>query len=88
MNKTYKKSDINKYLSPIKKGDLIVNELINADGTIIDKDDNFKANQRIVRSKKTTDDFIRSATQGPEAYFIYGGPYYGINYSYTVSEGE
>ena len=32
--------------------------------------------------------FIRSATQGPAAYFIYGGPYYGINYSYTVSESE
>ncbi len=87
MNKTYKKSDINKYLTPIKKGKM-VNELINADGTIIDRDDNFKASQRIIRSKKTTDDYIRGATQGPEAYFIYGGPYYGINYSYTVSEGE
>lgn len=87
MNKTYKKSDINKYLTPLKKGKM-VNELINADGTIIDRDDNFKATQRIIRSKKTTDDYIRGATQGPEAYFIYGGPYYGINYSYTVSEGE
>ena len=38
MNKTYKKSDINKYLTPIKKGKM-VNELINADGTIIDRDD-------------------------------------------------
>jgi len=87
MNKTYKKSDINKYLTPLKKGKM-VNELINADGTMLDRDDNFKASQRIIRSKKTTDDYIRSATQGPEAYFIYGGPYYGINYSYTVSEGE
>ena len=87
MNKIYKKSDINKYTPPIKKEESI-NELINADGTLIDKNDNFKANQRIIRSKKTTDDFIRSATQGPEAYFIYGGPYYGINYSYTVAMTE
>jgi len=87
MNKTYKKSYINKYRDDIKNNNMI-NELVNIDGTIIDKDDNFKANQRIVRSKKTTDDFIRGATQGPEAYFIYGGPYYGINFSYTVSEGE
>ena len=87
MHKTYKKSDINKYTSGLKK-EKMVNELINADGTLIDRNDNFKANQRIIRSKKTTDDFIRGATQGPEAYFIYGGPYYGINYSYTVSEGE
>jgi len=87
MKKTYKKSDINKYKSKLKKKHM-VNEFINADGTMIDRDDNFKASQRIVRSKKTTDDFVRSATQGPEAYFIYGGPYYGINYSYTVSEGE
>ena len=87
MKKTYKKSDINKYKKGIKK-DTMINELINTDGTLVDKNDNFKANQRIVRSKKTTDDFIRGATQGPEAYFIYGGPYYGINFSYTVSEGE
>jgi hypothetical protein len=31
---------------------------------------------------------VRSSTQGPEAYFIYGGPYYGINYSYVVNEEE
>jgi len=87
MNKTYKKSDINKYTGDLKKENM-VNELINTDGTLIDRNDNFKANQRIVRSKKTTDDFVRGATQGPEAYFIYGGPYYGINFSYIVSEGE
>ena len=42
----------------------------------------------VIKSKKTTDDFVRGATQGPEAYFIYGGPYYGINYSYVVNEEE
>ena len=89
MNKTYKKSDISKLKNEstaIEEDE--INELINSDGTMIDRDDNFKANTRIVRSKKTTDDFIRGATQGPEAYFIYGGPYYGINYSYTVNEEE
>ena len=87
MNKTYKKSDISKLKNEsttIEEDE--INELINADGTMLDRDDNFKANTRIVRSKKTTDDFIRGATQGPEAYFIYGGPYYGINYSYKVNE--
>ena len=92
MNKTYKKSDIDKYIHKTKKDHLVeeerLEELVDTDGTTIDKNDNFRATTSIVRSKKTTDDFIRSATQGPEAYFIYGGPYYGINYSYTVSEGE
>ena len=92
MNKTYKKSDIDKYFNKIKKERTIkeekLDELINTDGTMIDNNDNFRATPSIVRSKKTTDAFIRGATQGPEAYFIYGGPYYGINYSYTVSEGE
>lgn len=91
MNKTYKKSDIDKYLSKAKNNIIKeeeITELLNYNGTLVNKDDNFKASTRIVRSKKTTDDFVRSATQGPEAYFIYGGPYYGINYTYTVSEGE
>ena len=92
MNKTYKKSDIDKYFNKIKKRYTIkeekLDELINTDGTMIDKDDNFRATTSIVRSKKTTDAFIRGATQGPEAYFIYGGPYYGINYSYKIAESE
>ena len=83
MNKTYKKSDIHKYHEDYKKD---INELIDADGTLIDKNDNYRATPSIVKSKKTTDDFVRGATQGPEAYFIYGGPYYGINYNYVVNE--
>jgi len=89
MNKRYKKSDISKLKNEsvaIEEDE--INELINADGTMLDRNDNFKASTRIVRSKKTTDDYVRSAMQGPEAYFIYGGPYYGINYSYTVNEEE
>jgi hypothetical protein len=83
MNKTYKKSDIDKYHKEHKKD---INELIDTDGIMIDKNDNYKATPSIVKSKKTTDDFVRGATQGPEAYFIYGGPYYGINYNYVVNE--
>lgn len=89
MNKTYKKSDIHKYINERKNIDEEeVNELVDIDGSMIDKDDNYKATPSIIKSKKTSDDFARAATQGPEAYFIYGGPYYGINYSYVVNEEE
>ena len=86
MNKTYKKSDIDKYINEIKEEE--INELIDIDGSMIDRNDNYKATPSVIKSKKTTDDFVRGATQGPEAYFIYGGPYYGINYSYVVNEEE
>tara|TARA_R110000824_G_scaffold298669_1_gene486862 strand:+ start:363 stop:1199 length:837 start_codon:yes stop_codon:yes gene_type:complete len=92
MNKTYKKSDIDKYiienknLTGVEEKDL--NELVDTAGAMIDRNDNYKATPSLIKSKKTSDDFVRSATQGPEAYFIYGGPYYGINYSYVVNEEE
>ena len=86
MNKTYKKSDIDKYINEMKEEE--INELIDVDGSMIDRNDNYKATPSVIKSKKTTDDFVRGATQGPEAYFIYGGPYYGINYSYVVNEEE
>jgi hypothetical protein len=92
MDKIYKKSDINNYIGKLKEEHVMeeeeVNELIDTAGTLIDKNDNYKMGKSYIKSKKTTDDFIRSATQGPEAYFIYGGPYYGINYSYVVNEEE
>jgi len=92
MNKTYKKLDINKYMNELKNEHVMkeddINEFIDTAGTMIDRNDNYRATPSLVKSKKTTDDFIRSATQGPEAYFIYGGPYYGINYSYVVNEEE
>lgn len=89
MNKTYKKSDIHKYVAEQKNIDEEeVNELVDIDGSLVDKDDNYKATPSIIKSKKTSDDFARAATQGPEAYFIYGGPYYGVNYSYVVNEEE
>lgn len=89
MNKTFKKSDINTYLGKknvLKENEL--NELIGTSGALIDPNNNYKQNRNFIKSKKTTDDYVRSATQGPEAYFIYGGPYYGINYAYIVNEEE
>jgi len=92
MNKTYKKSDIDKYVGAIKNEHVVreedINELVDTAGTMIDRNDNYRATPSIIKSKKTSDDFARSAAQGPEAYFIYGGPYYGINYSYVVNEEE
>jgi len=90
MNKTFKKSVIDKYLSNLKTkgGEEKINELVDNNATLIGRNDNYRMGPNYIKSKKTTDDFVRSATQGPEAYFIYGGPYYGINYTYTVSENE
>jgi len=88
MNKKFKKSDINKYLKGKKLNEERIDELIDSNGSLINKNNNYVQNRNYIKSKKTTDDFVKSATQGPEAYFIYGGPYYGINYSYVVNEEE
>ena len=88
MNKKFKKSDINKYLKDKKLSEEKIDELINSNGTLIKNNNNYVQNRNHIKSKKTTDDFVRNATQGPEAYFIYGGPYYGINYSYVVNEED
>jgi hypothetical protein len=81
MKKTFKKSDINKYIKNNR-----VDEIVNKNGSLINSTDNYVQNRNFIKSKKTSDDFVRNSTQGPEAYFIYGGPYYGINYSYVVNE--
>ena len=90
MNKTLKKSDINKYFDnkKTKLSEERIEELINNNGALISPTNNYKQSRNFVKSKKTTDDYVRNSTQGPEAYFIYGGPYYGINYSKVVSEEE
>ena len=90
MNKTLKKSDINKYFDnkKTKLSEERIEELINTNGALINPTNNYKQSRNFVKSKKTTDDYVRNSTQGPEAYFIYGGPYYGINYSKVVSEEE
>ena len=83
MKKTFKKSDINKYMKKNK-----VNEFVNNNGSMISATNNYVQNRNHIKSRKTTDDFVRNSTQGPEAYFIYGGPYYGVNYSYVVNEDD
>jgi len=83
MKKTYKKSDINKYMKKNK-----INEFINKNGSMISPTNNYVQNRNHIKSRKTTDDFVRNSTQGPEAYFIYGGPYYGVNFSYVVNEDD
>ena len=90
MRKTFKKSDINKYLDTkkTKLSEEKVNEFINPNGSLISPTNNYKQNRNFVKSKKTTDDYVRNSTQGPEAYFVYGGPYYGINYTKIVREEE
>jgi len=92
MNKTFKKSYINNYINRKNLRENLseeeINELVDTNGTMINNNDNYVANRDYIKSKKTTDDFVRNATQGPEAYFIYGGPYYGINYNYVVNEEE
>ena len=74
MKKFLKKSLIHKYLKEGKSlKDILevdLDEFIDVNGTLIDANDNYKASPNFVKSKKTTDDFVRSATQGPEAYFI------------------
>jgi len=89
MNKTFKKSDINTYLGKknvLRENEL--NELIGTNGALINPSNSYKQSRNFIKSKKTTDDYVRSSTQGPEAYFIYGGPYYGINYAYIVNEED
>jgi len=55
---------------------------------MISSTNNYVQNRNHIKSKKTSDDFVRNSTQGPEAYFVYGGPYYGVNYSYVVNEDD
>ena len=92
MNKTYKKSNITNYINikNLKEStqEEEINELVDSNGTMISRNNNYVQNRSHIKSKKTTDDFVRNSTQGPEAYFIYGGPYYGINYTYVVNEEE
>jgi len=83
MGKRFKKSEIKNYLTEKR-----LDELIGTNGALISRTNNYKQSRNTIKSKKTTDDYVRSSTQGPEAYFIYGGPYYGVNYSYVVNEEE
>ena len=92
MNKTFKKSYINNYINRKNLRENLseeeINELVDGNGSLISRDNNYVASQNYIKSKKTTDDYVQNATQGPEAYFVYGGPYYGVNYNYVVSEED
>jgi hypothetical protein len=78
MGKTLKKRDLLEYM---EQEDIIdeeeLNELIDTDGSMIDSNDNFKATDRDVKSKGTSQDFARRSAQGPGAYYAWGGAYYG-----------
>jgi hypothetical protein len=90
MNKKFKKSDLENRISKLKDDYVVseeeLNELIDTDGSLIDPRDNFKATDKVVKSKSTSDEFARSTAQGPGAYYPYGGAYYGGYY--TMSEDE
>ena len=56
MNKTYKKSDIHKYIDEKKNvvEEEEVNELVDIHGSLVNKDDNYKATPSVIKSKKTS----------------------------------
>lgn len=90
MTKKFRKSDIDERIKQLKDDYVVseedLNELIDTDGSLIDARDNYVATDRIVKSKKTSDDFARATSQGPGAYYPWGGAYYGGYY--TMSENE
>jgi hypothetical protein len=90
MTKKFRKSDIDERIKQLKDDYVMseeeINELIDVDGSLIDPRDNYVATDRIVKSKKTSDDFARATAQGPGAYYPWGGAYYGGYY--TMSEDE
>ncbi len=90
MTKKFRKSDIDERIKQLKDDYVVseedLNELIDTDGSLIDARDNYVATDRIVKSKKTSDDFARATSQGPGAYYPWGGAFYGGYY--TMSENE
>ena len=87
MRKTFKKKDIKEYIDEeeiLDEEDL--NELIDIDGGLISHKDNFKATDKLVKSKGTSKDHARRTSQGPGAYYPWGGAYYGGYY--TMNEDD
>jgi hypothetical protein len=87
MRKTFKKKDIKEYIDEeeiLDEEDL--NELIDIDGGLISHKDNFKATDKVVKSKGTSKDHARRTSQGPGAYYPWGGAYYGGYY--TMNEDD
>jgi len=87
MRKTFKKKDLKEYIDEeeiLDEEDL--NELIDIDGGLISHKDNFKATDKVVKSKGTSKDHARRTSQGPGAYYPWGGAYYGGYY--TMNEDD
>jgi len=87
MGKTFKKKDLKEYIDEEELLDEDeLNELIDIDGGLISHKDNYKATDKVVKSKGTSKDHARRATQGPGSYYPWGGAFYGSYY--TMSEDE
>ena len=87
MGKTFKKKDLKEYIDEeelLDEEDL--NELIDIDGGLISHKDNYKATDKVVKSKGTSKDHARRTSQGPGAYYPWGGAFYGGYY--TMNEED
>jgi hypothetical protein len=87
MGKTFKKKDLKEYIEEeeiLDEEDL--NELIDIDGGLISHKDNYKATDKVVKSKGTSKDHARKTSQGPGAYYPWGGAFYGGYY--TMNEDD
>lgn len=87
MGKTFKKKDLKEYIEEeeiLDEDDL--NELIDIDGGLISHKDNYKATDKVVKSKGTSKDHARRTSQGPGAYYPWGGAFYGGYY--TMNEDD
>ena len=87
MGKTFKKKDLKEYIEEeeiLDEEDL--NELIDIDGGLISNKDNYKATDKVVKSKGTSKDHARRTSQGPGAYYPWGGAFYGGYY--TMNEDD
>ena len=90
-NMRLRKSDIDEMISNLKN-EYVVNEeeldeLVGLDGSLIDNDD-YRATDTIVKAKGTSDEFRKRTSQGPGAYYPYGGAYYGGIYRNIVENGD
>jgi hypothetical protein len=88
MGKTFKKRDLleNSNIEEVLLDEVELNELIDLDGSMIDRYDDYKATDKIVKSKGTSRDQARRSSQGPASYYPWGGAYYGGYYSMNEEE--
>jgi len=89
MGKTFKKSQLKEYVNNIDEELLDedeLNELVDLDGSMIDRTDNFKATDKDVKSKYTSRERAKRSSQGPASFYPWGGAYYGGYY--TMNEED